>query len=508
MAPMRVAIRTDASARIGTGHVKRCGALALALIECGVTPSFVTRRLGLDTTSLLDERLLEHGVKVTFLASPDASTSPVPRGPVPHAGWAGVDWEADAAETITALREKAPTHVIVDHYAFDARWHRMVSASLGAQIVIIDDLADRDLDGSLLVDHNAAQDHRAKYAGRWPSDRPLLGGPRFALLDPRYAGATPATLAPSVSSIGVFMGGADADDYSRRVIAACRATGFGGQIEVVSTSANPHLAALRAACESDVATTLSVDLPNLAAFYARHGLQVGAGGGAAWERCCAGAPTLIFATADNQNLVVDELVRRGAAAATEPRQSPDLEAIGVALRRLLGDAGLRASLAGNSRRLVDGLGAVRVALSLTAESLEVRRATPRDSARILAWRNDPATRSVSIATAEISAATHESWFARVLADPSRQLYIGAVGSREVGVIRFDRREQGDHEISLFLDPALLGLKLGTHLLRAGENAVGPQAQFIARVIEENEKSRLLFAAAGYRHESPGIWRKN
>lgn len=41
----RVAIRVDASAAIGTGHLKRCLSLAQALIEAGADVRFVCRAL-------------------------------------------------------------------------------------------------------------------------------------------------------------------------------------------------------------------------------------------------------------------------------------------------------------------------------------------------------------------------------------------------------------------------------------------------------------------------------
>ena len=41
----RIAIRVDASAAIGTGHLKRCLSLAQALAETGAEVRFVCRRI-------------------------------------------------------------------------------------------------------------------------------------------------------------------------------------------------------------------------------------------------------------------------------------------------------------------------------------------------------------------------------------------------------------------------------------------------------------------------------
>ena len=502
MSGLRIAVRTDASARIGTGHVTRCIALARALREAGADVRFITRQFDVDPSLLLKEFAAECRV----LPSPAAGATI--RGPVPHAQWAGVDWETDAADTVAAARTFSPTHVVIDHYAFDARWHRRVKSGLGCALDVIDDLADRDLDGNVLFDHNLAADHRAKYQGHWPADRPLLGGPRFALLDARYATAARAAPGAEVKRIGIFMGGADAAGYSLRVLEACREqTGYTGEVEIVTTSANPALATLRAACAKWPGTRLLTDLPDLADFHARQDLEVGAGGGASWERCCIGVPTLLIATADNQRVVVEELARRGAAATTEPASLPGITHIAAAVRALLDDPPRRASLAAAARRLVDGLGATRVALRIAADALGLRPAQLDDARLIFDWRNHPEIRAVSADPGEIAWEQHRQWFERVLADPARKQFIARVGSRDVGVIRFDRRDDGFHEISLFLDPALQGLGLGSRMLRSGEAAIGAGARFRARVVAGNAASQQMFAAGGYLNESPGLWLK-
>ena len=63
---------------------------------------------------------------------------------------------------------------------------------------------------------------------------------------------------------------------------------------------------------------IATDLPDLAGFFARHDLQIGAGGGATWERCCMGVPSVLVVAADNQNVVVPQLAARGIAAAGAP----------------------------------------------------------------------------------------------------------------------------------------------------------------------------------------------
>lgn len=483
---MTVAFRVDASAAIGVGHLKRCLALAAALHSLGHRSLFVMRDSG--SPALAGVEAAGHGL----LRLPG-------------------DGGDDAALSVAALRGQGCRRVVVDHYGLDAHWHRQLRQALGAPVAAIDDLADRDLDVDLLIDHNLAADHRAKYGRHLPAQARLLGGPRHALLGPAYAAAPRAALQAPVRSVGVFLGGTDPGGHSLHVVQALREqAGFSGAIEVVTTSANPRHAELAASLAHWPGTTLALDLPDLAAFFARHGLQVGAGGGASWERCCIGAPSLLLELADNQRAVIPQLVALGAAAALPPGVLPDAAAIGAALRPLLADAGLRQRLAASAQALVDGHGALRVAAALCAAQLQVRPATADDRALMHAWRNDPRTRAVSRQQQPITEAEHAQWLAATLARSDRLLLVGEIGGCPVGVIRFDQLAAAQAEVSLYLDPRLTGLGLGPVLLAAGEAAAaarfGGALQFVATVLDGNAGSAQLFRQAAYL-QSGELWRK-
>ncbi len=507
-ATMRIAFRTDASLLIGTGHLMRCLALGQALRTLGADITFVMRDLGLDCAT----QLRAAGFAARQLPQPDAadtaSVTEAGADAPAHAVWLGVQATRDAAEVIAALRDHSRWDwVIVDHYALDAHWHRPVAAALGARIAVIDDLADRELAADLLIDHNLAEpNHHQKYAGRLTAATALLGGPRFALLNSTYATAPRCKPSAAVRSIGIFLGGTDPAGLSATALRACREVAcFHGPVELVTTRANPRHTELHALVQQWPDTRLTLDLPDLAAFFARHDLQVGAGGGANWERCCIGVPTLALIGAPNQLAVVPQLERLRAVAAVLSGAVPTAEAIGTALRALIDDAPRRTELAERSRALVDGRGSMRVAMRLAADQLCVRPATAGDSEFMHRWRNHPATRAVSRSTQDIAVGDHQRWLARTLADTQRLLLIGEVGGRPVGVIRFDRRGDHEAEVSLYLDPDLHGLGLGTALLREGEHAAaawaargsaGPLA-FTATVLDDNMGSRRLFEAGGY-----------
>ncbi len=494
---IKIAIRVDGSAQIGTGHVQRCLSLADALRTAGAEVVFVTRLGGSVVARLIEQRGFKH-IKLSA-GSPDYC--PTQKNAPPHAKWAMVDWMVDAAEMITEL-DDGIDWVIVDHYAFDAHWHRAVANALQAKIAVIDDLGDRALAADIVVDHNPVENAAIKYAANRDSIRKLLTGTRFALLGSAYAEMPARVNNPKVDSIGIFMGGADADNISALMLKVCREMGYRGAIAIVSTSSNPNLADLKQSVAQDCNAILKIDQPNLAAFFAAHDLHIGAGGGATWERCCAGAPSIVMRTAANQSVVIEALRASGAASCC---QSPDPEAIAAALKSLIGSLPLRQKLSTASAQMVDGKGCMRVAAAMLAANLAVLPATMDDAHMIHSWRNDVRTRSVSRDSKEIGLDQHLVWFANSLQNAQRHIWVGSIGAIPVGVVRFDQLAAASFEVSIFLNPELPGLGLGVPLLAAGEAALSELHQghleIHADTLSTNSASQAIFARQGYEGET-------
>ncbi len=486
-----ILLRTDASVKIGTGHVRRCLALADALRNIGAEALFVTRTLGVDSVGMIERA----GHEVLALPEPDGE-APSPDGP-PHAGWAEVPWEQDAHETIAVAAGRRVEVVLVDHYGFDARWHEAVAAGLRARIAAIDDLADRPMAVALLIDHNLSADPYAKHAATL-GDARLLAGPRFALINATYAQAPRYAFSPEVRSIGMFLGGTDTLGLSLPIATALRRAGFAGPIAVATTSANPRVSTI-AAARAELGAEPVIDEPDLAGFFAGHDLQIGAAGGAAWERCCIGVPTLTLCVAENQRHVLDPLRDRGAIAVYEgPLEA---NAIAAAALALAADAGKRRALSEKMRTLVDGRGAERAALALAALALRLRPATFDDARLMHEWRNDEAVRGVSRQSAPIDFEAHLGWLRASLARDDRWLRVALAARRPVGVLRFDRLADGSIEVSIYLDPQLQGLGLGPLVLAAGEAEVARRISaprlLHAETLPGNRPSRRLFERAGY-----------
>ncbi len=342
-----VALRADASRAIGWGHVKRCMALAAALRQRGAAPLFVVAPSDMDLAALLEPAGFAWVVLDTAPGAPDN--------------------DVDARATAQALRGRRPALVVADHYGLDARWHRAVAQATGARVAAIDDLGDRPLAVDLLIDHNPSCSHAEKYRAVLASGARLCAGPAYALLDAVYANAAPAPLHDTVQRIGIFMGGTDPGHHSLLAWRACReAAGWAGPIELATTSANPRCTEWQALAAQDPQLHLWLDRPDLAAFHRSHDLQIGAGGGALWERCALGVPTLALVCAPNQRLSVPWLAAQGvvhAFDAVEP-VSGQVPALGALIAGLLETPAERAALRARSLSLVDGHGAERAAAAL------------------------------------------------------------------------------------------------------------------------------------------------
>lgn len=512
---MKVAIRVDASQSIGIGHLQRCMALADALVHLGASVHVLTRNFDGVSCQLLKNSTLQ----ITWLEKPSKSFFHARnQESCPLADWAGLDWEEDAAECISALADVNYDWVIVDHYALDALWHCNIVEHIRSKILIIDDLGDRKLNGDILLDQNLSSDYLKKYQGKLPSEEhkkiKFLTGPRYALLSKTYATkGNKYQFNEGVRSIGIFMGGGDIFSASSKVLGICREmAGFTGLIEIATVSTNPNLAELMESADKWPDTNILIDQPNLASFFSKHDLQIGAGGGASWERCSAGAPSIAVILSDNQNMVIPALEELGAVVSAKladvngivssnQESKMEVQLLDNVLVNLINDPSKRRHLHETALGIVDGRGAQRVALHMFIDQLQLRLARMEDAATLFAWRNDPVTRGVSTSTHSFDYDSHLQWMVSSLANDKRTLLVASVGSQDVGSIRFDKSIDNSATVSLYTDPKMLGLGVGSRMLALGERYmlenVNNTSSFVAQVVDNNQVSRQMFLRNGY-----------
>ncbi|MBK1725452.1 UDP-2,4-diacetamido-2,4,6-trideoxy-beta-L-altropyranose hydrolase [Halorhodospira neutriphila] len=359
---MRVAIRVDASAAAGTGHLIRCRTLAQALRKHGAAVTFICRaHEGHGMAMLRDE-----GFAVCSLPAPDVADTPSAEDEN-YARWLGVSQPQDAEETIAALPDQ-PDWLVVDHYGLDAEWERRLRPHV-ERILAIDDLANRDHDCDALLDQNYSRDAEARYRDRLPPHATRLLGPDYALLRPEYAQYRNA-LGPHsgrLERVFVFFGGTDPDNLTGRALEALSEPAFRGvAIDVVVGPNNPHREALAAQAEARPGTTLHAPRPHLGDLMAAADLAIGAGGTTTWERCCLGLPSLVVSIADNQRPACEAMADDGVIEWVGNGHEVSAADLAATLHSLRQRPEHLQRLAEASKRTVDGAGTERAANYLMA----------------------------------------------------------------------------------------------------------------------------------------------
>ena len=174
---MKIAIRTDSSHQIGSGHVVRCLTIARALRKNGHECNFICRDLRGNLNLLISNEF-----KLEQLPSPNRKYINHSSTSLKHESWAEVDWKTDALQTSSLLSEF--DLIICDHYSFDFKWEGIVSQK-GIKIMIIDDLADRKHKCNLLLDATLGR-NVCEYKKLTDKNTFLLIGVEYALIRPEF----------------------------------------------------------------------------------------------------------------------------------------------------------------------------------------------------------------------------------------------------------------------------------------------------------------------------------
>lgn len=321
-----LAIRCDALASLGTGHLVRQSALA--------------------------EEWLARGHRVSLYGESDVEWA---RSLVARLGLEFVPAEEDVVAQFTADGVDA---VMIDGYDFPRELGRRLRAAGLVVAAMVDGDFGRHQEADLHVDQNLGSEG--------PGGPNWLVGPRYVLLrevvlDRR--GEPRATNSPT--RVLVVFGGSDPFGGAPVAVELLLSTGL--PVEVVAVAASSERRAAIEALEpgpgqSVVVVPTQDDLPGLALTC---DFVVSAAGSSTWEFACLGIPTGLVCVVDNQvaayEAVTESLavpigllsrLRADAGARDDAR---------AALARLVSDPEHRDSLSEAGRRLVDGEGRRRVA---------------------------------------------------------------------------------------------------------------------------------------------------
>jgi UDP-2,4-diacetamido-2,4,6-trideoxy-beta-L-altropyranose hydrolase len=367
---MRVAIRTDSSLDIGTGHVARCLTLAQRLRDKGALVEFVCR----DHPSNIMHQIEERGFAVFRLRKPGRDDL-LDSDQDGYSQWLGVSQQVDAEQTARVLRVADPySWLIVDHYGLDARWE-LEMRDYADKILAIDDLANRSHACDVLLDQNLFSESDLRYDGKVPDRCTRMLGPSYAILRREYARLRKSIVPRKgrVARVLIFFGGID---RTGETLKACNAIcDLGRQsltVDVVVGSANPRREEISAWCGTHLGFIYHCQVQDMARLMATADLAIGAAGTATWERCCLGLPTILMAVADNQIPIAREISSAGAGLYLGTPDYISQGQIAAAVRKMLDNPELVRDISERAMQLVDGRGSDRIInLMLSRRGAEV-----------------------------------------------------------------------------------------------------------------------------------------
>lgn len=295
--------RVDSSVQIGSGHLIRCLTLAKKLEETGEV-FFISR----DLPGNLNYLVKEKGYKLFTLPCEmnDENLSGYEK-------WLTVSLITDAMETKELLMQNGAGSLIIDHYAIDAEWEKMMRAYV-RKIIVIDDLANRSHDCDILIDQNFYCDFETRYVGLVPAKCKLLLGPRYAILREEFQQARESMRIRDgiIRNILVFFGGSDKDNVTMKALLAIRNVNRPDiTVDVVVGASNPHQEGIKNFCDENANMRFHCQISYMAKLMHAADLAIGAGGTTTWERCFLGLPAIVIAIAENQVQISEDCASLG-----------------------------------------------------------------------------------------------------------------------------------------------------------------------------------------------------
>ena len=289
--PLGLIIRADASPYIGTGHIMRCLALAQWAQAEDIKATLISRV----SVAWVIEKIHQAGIDFRIIAGEPPS-------------------EEDPLELLEQIGiEKSGGWVILDGYHFGPDCQKKVRAT-GHRLLVIDDYMHQpEYSCDILLNQNIGADDFA-YTG--DIGQKLLG-PRYTLLRPEFAiareRARHRVLSEKVCNVLLTLGGGDFSDHLGKVADCFAIPELASCILRVIAGAMPHdrIRDLLRSCPAKIEILSRVD--DMPALLLDTDLCVTAGGSTCWELCCLGVPFLTLEVAENQSVVIKEMMNRNIA---------------------------------------------------------------------------------------------------------------------------------------------------------------------------------------------------
>ncbi|MFD1446446.1 UDP-2,4-diacetamido-2,4,6-trideoxy-beta-L-altropyranose hydrolase [Oceanobacillus profundus] len=304
---MNISFRVDGSTKIGTGHVMRCLTLAEELRKNGHMVYFICRL----HEGHLCNKISDKGFIVIKLNQPviynNKSNQPK------HASWLGLSQKQDVQETIQSLISSKVIFdwIIIDHYAIDKTWEKEIRNHI-SNIMVIDDLADREHDCDILLDQNYYQNANTRYSNLVPFTCNLLLGPEYAILRDEFIDLRKLPKQKNKQkTILVSYGGSDPTNETLKAMNAIKKIHTTMlKSHIVIGPANTNIDSIKKHCDQNN-FILHFNIDYMAKLMHEADFAICAGGSITWERYSLGLSGILTAIAINQIELCENLKKLG-----------------------------------------------------------------------------------------------------------------------------------------------------------------------------------------------------
>lgn len=331
-------IRADANAKIGSGHIMRMFALAQTWQLKAGQVIFITNCESLT----LVEKLTNQNFEVVAIENS-----------YPHQA----DWEI----TKEILDKYPGSWCAVDGYHFDNDFYSLIREN-GNRLMVVDDTVRLDFYAADVILNQNINAEKLIY--KCPPETKLLLGAKYAILRREFLNwQNWQRETPQIArNILITMGGSDFHNQTSKAISAIADLNDESlNIRAVVGSSNLHLTELNEKVE-DLAVQIEIleNAENMSELMSWADLAISAGGSTCWELCFMQLPSLLILTADNQKGIIEGLSQSGFAENLGWFENVISTDITNSLREILPAAGKRREMAEIGRKLVDGLGKIRI----------------------------------------------------------------------------------------------------------------------------------------------------
>ena len=301
-----IIFRVDASLKIGTGHVMRCLNLAKILKKNGTDVGFVCCKY----EGNLIEKIRLDGFKVFEL---ELSTEEKLGNILFYSNLLETDQQQDAKNCKKILQRVKVDWLIIDNYELDYLWHSH-ARSYCENIMVIDDLANRNLDCDILLDQNYCDNFENRYDKLVPKNCKKFLGPRFLILRDEFLKLhkTSKKNKKTIRKIMLFFGGSDDSHETIKVVKILPfIKNLDLSFDIVLGKNNSDIKKIIDLCRHINKVSIHIQIDNMAEIMSKTDLAIIAGGSTVWEACCLGTPIYTVVTAENQNIIISYLDKIG-----------------------------------------------------------------------------------------------------------------------------------------------------------------------------------------------------